>query len=313
MPAGSTFQITYPTNVGAPTSFTACQAIVNNVAYVMACTVDTSQRLIKMTGSALLVPVSSNTKVQLKISPMTNPDTQLQGQTLTMTSYTDSTQLYSIDKVSSGLIPAYKCDFPCASCPTATQKSTCLSCFSTIATVQEKYLNGTKCLTKCPDGYYNDNYVCKKCPAECLTCNDDQTCKTCDISDTSQFKYFNNSRCFAQCPDTYYGDSSFICARCESNCLTCNRTATNCTSCKQSGDFPLLSKNQCVAKCDAGWVSVNYVCQQCKAPCGTCIATVDSCTSCKTGFLLGTKCYDSCPSGYTTDNKKCIGCDPKCD
>lgn len=68
-----------------------------------------------------------------------------------------------------------------------------------------------------------------------------------------------------------------------------------------------------MSKCDAGWVSVNFACQPCKSPCGTCLATVDSCTSCTSGYLLGTKCYSNCPSGYTTDNKKCIGCDPKCD
>jgi hypothetical protein len=32
-------------------------------------------------------------------------------------------------------------------------------------------LNGTTCVANCPDGFYDDGtLVCKKCPAECLTC-----------------------------------------------------------------------------------------------------------------------------------------------
>lgn len=34
--------------------------------------------------------------------------------------------------------------------------------------------------------------------------------------------------------------------------------------------------------------------------------------TCPSGFLYGSKCVTSCPSGYVASNGKCIGCDPNC-
>lgn len=58
-----------------------------------------------MKGEGLTVPVSSLTAVKLKVGLLTNPDTQLSPSSFTMTSFTDDTQLYSIDKISNNLFP----------------------------------------------------------------------------------------------------------------------------------------------------------------------------------------------------------------
>lgn len=78
-----------------------------------------------------------------------------------MTSYSDITYNYTIDIVNANLVPTFKCAYPCATCPSAQQKDTCLSCFKTLVSVPEKYLNGTKCLAQCPAGTKaNENMIC---------------------------------------------------------------------------------------------------------------------------------------------------------
>ena len=175
--------------------------------------------------------------------------------------------------MSSGLQPQFKCLYPCATC-TGTNSGVCNTCYSDVA---EKYFSGTSCLSACPEGFYNDNLVCKACPAECKTCSDAKTCTSCKTDATSQFKFLNGTWCFSQCPDTFYGDSSFMCQKCSSNCQTCTNTATNCSSCSQSSNFPILSKSQCVSKCDSGFTSINFVCQACRAPCATCVTSLTTC------------------------------------
>jgi hypothetical protein len=96
-------------------------------------------------GLPISIPRGSEVKVQL--GPLRNPTSEdLPGLSFILTSYTDTTWEYSIDRVNSSLIPTFKCNFPCATCPSRQQKDTCLSCFKTISNITQKYLNGTKCL-----------------------------------------------------------------------------------------------------------------------------------------------------------------------
>ena len=56
-----------------------------------------------------------------------------------MTSYTDYTFSYTVDNIPSGLNPSLECNYPCKTC-SATNRNSCLSCFTTDATIPEKYL-----------------------------------------------------------------------------------------------------------------------------------------------------------------------------
>jgi len=98
----------------------------------------------------------------VQLGPLRNPLSEdLPGLSFILTSYTDPTWEYSIDRVNSSLIPTFKCHFPCATCPSNQQKDTCLSCFKDIANITQKYLNGTKCLSQCPAGTKaNENMIC---------------------------------------------------------------------------------------------------------------------------------------------------------
>jgi hypothetical protein len=153
------------------------------------------------------------------------------------------------------LIPNYACTFPCKTC-TAT-KTACLSCFSNVASVTQKYLNGTSCLAACPAGFYSDsNFQCQACPSACLTCSDSSTCLTCNTSSTTSVFY--NNFCYSSCPDGTF-NSTGQCLNCDTTqCKTCNVTSTNCTSCNTASTIPFLSGNKCVTRCDAGFVSINF-------------------------------------------------------
>ena len=197
------------------------------------------------TLSGFVVPAAIGSSISLQVSPITNPPTQQNPVTLTMTSFTDDNQNYSYDQIPNGLIPTFKCLYPCASCASSATQSTCLSCFVSIAGAP-KYLSVGKCLTSCPAGYYGDpiTYQCTKCPANCLTCTSATSCSTCPIlpvtttttststtMTTSTFPYLYKNWCYGVCPDGYYPDSTNNCQLCDSNCLTCGGSSTNCTTC----------------------------------------------------------------------------------
>lgn len=59
MKSGASFLISYPTNVGVPSTLVDCGVTYNNVAYSMTCTVNSASRTIKMTGGGLNVPTSA--------------------------------------------------------------------------------------------------------------------------------------------------------------------------------------------------------------------------------------------------------------
>ena len=65
------------------------------------------------------VAIPKGSKIIIKIGLFRNPPSQLStGQTFVITSFTDAvTFRYSIDTVNAGLIPLFKCDYPCSSCP----------------------------------------------------------------------------------------------------------------------------------------------------------------------------------------------------
>ena len=89
---------------------------------------------------------------------MRNPVTPLSVAGFTMTTFTDSSLLYIIDRVVDNLVPQHLCEYPCATCASSSERSKCLSCYST---EQAKYFLNNKCLIKCPYPLVpNDIYEC---------------------------------------------------------------------------------------------------------------------------------------------------------
>lgn len=57
------------------------------------------------------------------------------------------------------MVPQYQCNYPCASCPSQSDRSTCLSCFTTEV---PKYLFNNYCFEECPFPLIpNAKYICE--------------------------------------------------------------------------------------------------------------------------------------------------------
>jgi hypothetical protein len=231
----------------------------------------------------LNVNVSVGTKVNIKIGNITNAEVQPAGPlpSVQFWSFTDRSQTDTIDQILSGLVPTSQCDYPCATC-SANSRSTCTSCIINKDSVLEKYLSAGKCVAQCPDGTWNNNFTCTKCPSDCKTCASDKVCLTCDTSSKSKAKFMNNSRCSASCnKDSFTEKGSFLCQKCDSNCASCNFLATNCTACPADAPnlFPTIQDNittsTCVSKCAEKQIVVKNVCTTCKTPCDTCVVSAD--------------------------------------
>ena len=104
------------------------------------------------------------------------------------------------------------------------------------------------CYSSCPNGTYNNNYICENCHEDCKECDGPYTknnsnCVSC-LSE-NKFLYFGN--CINVCPRNsfYYNEtiSQKIC-KCELlQCKTCSKESINpnlCTSCDiEEGYYPI--------------------------------------------------------------------------
>jgi hypothetical protein len=153
MPVGAAFIIDYPDTVQTlPTGLTTSLVYYKNVAYPQGWYIDSSNRTIQIRrGLPIFIPAGSQLKVVF--GPIINPIHQnMPNTSFNITSYTDTTYMYSIDKVDHDLVPTYTCNFPCRRCPSRQQPDVCLKCYTPndvidpARNVTVNYLNGTKCL-----------------------------------------------------------------------------------------------------------------------------------------------------------------------
>lgn len=197
---------------------------------------------VTMNAGEISDTIPAGTKITLKMTDIQNADTQDTLASLTLMSFKDETWEYSIDSIVKGLVSQSTCDYPCATC-SSKSRSTCTSCITTKDNIPEKYLALGKCVESCPDGFYTNDFKCLKCPADCKTCSDANTCTSCDTSARGKLKYMSSiSRCMSACPMSTFSDDSFTCQPCNSNCAGCSGNATNCTSCPSAFPFLSLSK-----------------------------------------------------------------------
>lgn len=105
MASGGAFYITYPSDV-AVSSLTTCSVTYSSVTYTMSsCSVNTGSRVIKV-GGGFSTAVTAGGSIDILLSPITNPVTSATTPgTFTLVSYTDTTYTYTIDQITSGLVP----------------------------------------------------------------------------------------------------------------------------------------------------------------------------------------------------------------
>lgn len=192
-----------------------------------------------------------------------------------------------------------QCDETCKTC-TGGSANSCTSCDS------GKFLNATSCVDKCPSNTYADikELKCKKCAAECATCDGLNGCNSCWTD-----AFLEGAKCVKACKTGSYGNTKTrTCDKCDSTCQTCNGNGPNsCLTCVSP--FYLEKSKACVENCaDYHFAVATPVrkCDECHAPCITCTgAKENQCTSCKTGYqLMETTCVSCRSASFKHDESK---------
>ena len=251
-------------------------------------------------------------------------DTAMNTTSWTLESFTGE-ELYSIDKLTSGLTLEYQCNFPCLSCDPATP-DICESC-NLINNYQILYEN--VCYDRCPAGTFYEGYACKPCLEPCLECTylSGTWCTKCDPD--SVWPYLDGNTCTDTCGFGEYGlttETTSQCETCNYPCTSCDGTADTCTSC----DIGNLEKhyhavtNQCLTECPGGYVvnkeSGIFECIPCSPNCVLCTGTPDTCASCSSDTILNeldASCVEECPPDITvydtsSGQPTCRPCDSSC-
>ena len=213
--------------------------------------------------------------------------------------------------------------FPCSECLSCMpQCKTCSDSFSCLTCQNSFFLkigNGPMdCVSQCPEYFYLDelNKVCLSCKVGCKTCEDGNSCLTCDYQYFSQTVNgktdcvtkcqtnwivfgeiclsecplelsWNGYLCVSKCPDYFFPNSSKICMPCFNNCLECNGPFENqCLKCSPSYYF-LPDQGRCTDSCPDGYYKEESTktCAACKTSCIKCF-NQDHCSQCRDGFEL---------------------------
>ena len=82
-------------------------------------------------------------------------------------------------------------------------------CVNNCQGINYKYDYLSKCYPNCPEGTYNDSFICKDCHPDCKTCDkkeeiNNSNCKSCLSSD----KYLKFGNCVDECINGYYPDEN---------------------------------------------------------------------------------------------------------
>ena len=171
-----------------------------------------------------------------------------------------------------------------------------------IQTNNNKYNYNSKCYDICPNGTYNNSFICENCHSDCKTCEksseiDSTNCKSCSSND--KFLYFGN--CVTNCSNGFYYDeidTSIKICKCElEKCYKCSKESIKqnlCISCND-GYYPKYNEIN----------NVNSFIDCYQSPEGYYLNEIN-------GEKFYKSCYKSCKkcnkSGNET-NHNCIECD----
>ena len=125
MDPGYAFVIEYPNTVEIPKNLLKedgemreCSVAYLGHTYQMSCVVieASSQIIVKSLETAANIAVPEKTEIKIRLGRIRNPVTPLSIAGFAMTTYTDSSLLYVIDRIVDNLIPKHICEYPCATC-----------------------------------------------------------------------------------------------------------------------------------------------------------------------------------------------------
>ncbi|MBZ3891170.1 Extracellular matrix protein FRAS1 [Sciurus carolinensis] len=172
-----------------------------------------------------------------------------------------------------------------------------------------------RCLSQCPEGYFNQEGSCTECHPTCRRCHGplESDCTSCHPHVT-----LTNGKCKTSCKEEQFLNLVGYCADCHPLCQHCaadlQDTGSVCLRCQNARH--LLLGDHCVPDCPSGYYAERGACKRCHSSCRTCQGGGPfSCSSCDTSLVLthiGT-CSTTCfPGHHVDDNRACQPCDTHC-
>ncbi|XP_053778816.1 extracellular matrix organizing protein FRAS1 isoform X3 [Desmodus rotundus] len=200
------------------------------------------------------------------------------------------------------------CHQSCSGCAGRSPKN-CTACWPS------HVLMDGQCLSRCPDGYFNQGGRCAECHPTCLQCHgpSESDCISCHPHVT-----VTGGNCRTSCKEEQFLTLMGYCADCHPLCQQCaadlHNTGSICLRC-QNTQYLLLG-DHCVPDCPSGYYAEEGACKKCHPSCRTCQGRGPfSCSSCDTDLVLshlGT-CSTTCfPGHYLDDNHACQPCNTHC-
>ncbi|KAL4454000.1 hypothetical protein ABPG74_003883 [Tetrahymena malaccensis] len=165
-----------------------------------------------------------------------------------------------------------------------------------------------KCL--CKEGfYYDENYLCKKCPINCKTCNSSSQCTSCVTNPNFSFQ-LTDGKC--KCPLGYYveGDDP-ACKKCPQQCKSCENSQ-ECLECQDPFNNNRFTHSQDkLCSCMSGYYydGKNIKCQQCSKYCQKCDSQ-SNCLECQPNLnrAIQSNGQCQCQEGFYEQNSGLPAC-----
>ena len=112
------------------------------------------------------------------------------------------------------------------------------------------FLFNYTCGTTCPVRYFGNtrSNICQDCPYDCLTCNNNGTCRSCLYADN---RLFSNKTLRCVPFDLYFDNETRIALPCPTGCLSCS-SMTKCASCLDG--YFLIIGGLCYLNCPARYI-----------------------------------------------------------
>uniref|UniRef100_A0A8C4U634 VWFC domain-containing protein n=1 Tax=Falco tinnunculus TaxID=100819 RepID=A0A8C4U634_FALTI len=201
-----------------------------------------------------------------------------------------------------------ECHSSCTGC-VGNSSQDCTACLSA------HVLLGGRCLSECPEGWFNHDDRCHSCHPSCKTCRgpSDLECLTCHPHAT-----LAGGRCRTSCKEEQYLNLVGYCVDCHPLCHQCvanlQDTGSICLKCQNTRH--LLLQDHCIPDCPVGYYAENGACKRCHPSCKTCTGgDAFSCSSCNTSLVLShtSMCVPVCSPGYYRDDRQtCRPCNSQC-
>ena len=178
------------------------------------------------------------------------------------------------------------------------------------------------------NGRFENDVECGLCPLNCLACNNDTYCFSCDFGyelfDTTD----NKKLCARGCDEGYYLNSRGSCTKCsDKNCVVCE--SDECSECQPGYELRLIiEKNsegvyanvtKCIETCPVGQAWSGTRCEGTVSNCATTNNNYLECSKCNSGYELSdtlTECKKCGPETNTyvdpENSNKCLNCPTAC-